>query len=156
MKRFDWKLLGLLAFILIIGIDTWTKYWAIGALQHTSISVGSFLGIDLSLTLATNLGAAWGVASSIPEVLLVIRCIIVAGLIWFLFSARCPISWRMPLVCALAGALSNIRDTFVWGHVIDMIDVRIYGYDYPVFNVADIAITLSVIVLFFRCRAKAI
>ncbi len=154
VKRDNWKVLGLIAFILIIAIDTWTKYWALGALQQAPISIGSFLGIDLSLTLTTNQGAAWGVASSIPKVLLAIRCIIILGLVWFLYSPRCPISWKIPLCCAIAGALSNIRDTFLWGHVVDMFDVRLFGYDYPVFNVADIAITLSVLVLFFRCRKK--
>ena len=44
----------------------------------------------------------------------------------------------------LAGAISNVIDTFVYGHVVDMIHFTFWGYDYAVFNLADSAVCLGV------------
>ena len=47
------------------------------------------------------------------------------------------------------GALCNILDYFFYGHVIDMLHFVFWGYDYPVFNVADSFICIGVFWLFF-------
>ena len=52
--------------------------------------------------------------------------------------------WGVSL--ALSGALGNMIDRFVYGAVVDFLDVRIW----PIFNVADIAIVCGVILLFGR------
>ena len=149
---FSWKRYAVAIFIVVFALDTWTKFWAMDFLHVQGIYIGSWIGIDLFLNLTTNQGAAWGVGASIPTVLFVLRVLVIVGLIVYLFSKRCPQNYRIPLCFALSGAISNVRDTLVWGHVIDMIDVRLWGYDFPVFNVADMAISLSVLVLFLRVR----
>ncbi len=150
-----WKLQSFVAFLFIFILDTGTKLWALAALKSQSIFVGSFLGIDLFFTLATNEGAAWSVGSDFPKLLLALRFIIIIGMSLYLFSRSCPTGWRIPLACALSGAICNVRDSCIWGHVIDMIDVILWGYSFPIFNVADCCICIAVVVLFFRINSIA-
>lgn len=47
----------------------------------------------------------------------------------------------------LGGAFGNLIDRVFYGYVIDFIDVYIFGYDYPIFNVADIGVVVGVFVI---------
>ena len=50
----------------------------------------------------------------------------------------------MPLVLLITGALGNIKDYFLYGHVIDMSHFTFREVDFPVFNVADSAVTVAI------------
>jgi signal peptidase II len=47
------------------------------------------------------------------------------------------------LAFVLGGALGNVIDRVLWGHVIDFIRVHYAGWSFPAFNVADTAITIG-------------
>ncbi len=47
------------------------------------------------------------------------------------------------LAFVLGGALGNVIDRVLWGHVIDFIRVHYAGWSFPAFNVADSAITVG-------------
>jgi signal peptidase II len=49
----------------------------------------------------------------------------------------------------LGGALGNVIDRVLWGHVIDFIRVHYEQWYFPAFNIADSAITLGAILLIF-------
>jgi signal peptidase II len=51
------------------------------------------------------------------------------------------------LSLVLGGALGNVIDRVLWGHVIDFIRVHYGGWDFPAFNVADSAITVGAALL---------
>ncbi len=101
------------------------------------------LGIDLQITHAVNTGAAWGIFSDFPHILVGCRILMILGLILFLVRYNKHPEWQIPLVCIISGAIGNVIDFFYYGYVVDMIQFRFWGYDYPVFNFAVSAIFIG-------------
>jgi signal peptidase II len=108
----------------------------------------NFFGIELSISHATNTGAAWGILGNHPLILITLRLLLIGGLSIYTFFYNEQKSWQPFLALILAGAIGNVIDFMFYGHVIDMIHLVMWGYDFPVFNIADSAITLAVFALF--------
>lgn len=103
-----------------------------------------FLGIEFSISYRTNTGAAWGVFADYPEYLTVFRICMVLLIVVYLFFFNKDCSWNWPFSLVISGACGNILDFFLYGHVVDMFHFKFWGYDYPVFNIADSAISIGV------------
>ena len=52
---------------------------------------------------------------------------------------------QIALSLLFAGAIGNFIDRLLHGEVVDFIDTNIFGYDFPIFNVADSSLTVGVI-----------
>lgn len=104
----------------------------------------NFLGIECSLVHAVNYGAAWGMFSDFQVPLLVLRILFIMGLSIYAIAFNKVKAFTIPLTLVIAGAVGNIIDYFVYGHVVDMIHFVFWGYDYPVFNIADSSIFIGV------------
>lgn len=107
----------------------------------------------LELEYAENCGAAFGLLRSAPAMLrgaIFDTAAIVASLaLLFLFvtgRGGPPFAWSVPFV--VSGAVGNLFDRLYNGYVVDFIHFH-YGssFDYPTFNVADIAIAIGVALL---------
>lgn len=122
--------------------DLWYPYGGIPVFKN-------FLGIEFSIVHATNTGAAWGIGGDHQDLLMGLRIVLIAGLILFLafFNKKSNNVW--PLWLIVTGAVGNVIDYFVYGHVIDMFHFILWGYDYPVFNVADSMIFIGIFWLLF-------
>ncbi len=101
----------------------------------------------LSLTYVQNTGAAFGVFKGYQHVLIVLS---VAVVVWIVreWLRRPPSVRAMQWGCALVmgGAIGNLIDRVRLGYVIDFIDLRVW----PVFNLADSAITIGVSLLIWH------
>lgn len=104
-------------------------------------------GIDFSINHVVNRGAAWGIFSSFHEYLLYGRMLIIGGLISYLSFVACPLSRQIPLTLILSGAIGNVFDHFIYGHVVDMFYFNFWGHPFAVFNIADSAITVGISIM---------
>ncbi len=108
----------------------------------------NFLGIDFSIGLAFNYGAAWGMFADFQNILLVIRIIVILGMFLYLFFVNKNRAAEIPLILIISGALGNVIDFFLYGFVVDFLQLNLWGYHFPVFNLADTWITIGVVWLF--------
>jgi signal peptidase II len=58
------------------------------------------------------------------------------------------------LALILGGAIGNVIDRALYGHVIDFLDVYVGGWHWPAFNIADSAITVGAALLIFDGMRK--
>lgn len=56
-------------------------------------------------------------------------------------------SWALSLI--LGGAIGNVIDRILYGHVIDFLDVHIGGWHWPAFNIADSAICIGAVLFIY-------
>jgi signal peptidase II len=150
----------LFGFSLIVGLivlilDILTKYWVHASIPlinyfHYSYPYGgipiskNFGGIEFSIVHTINSGAAWGMLSEFQFYLLLFRIALIVGIGIFLFFFNQHPLLSIPLSLIAAGAIGNVLDFFIYGHVIDMFHFVFWGYDYPVFNIADSAICIGI------------
>ena len=120
----------------------WYPYGGIGVFKN-------FLGIEFSISHQINHGAAWGVLSNYQLPLLYFRIALVAALLFYAVFVNKHKSWSIPLALIISGAAGNILDYFLYGHVVDMLHFVLWGYDFPVFNIADTAIFIGIVSLIF-------
>lgn len=104
-------------------------------------------GVNFSIVHVVNKGAAWGMLASLYQYLLAARIVIIGVLIGSLFFAKATGFRTLSFSLIIAGALGNVIDFFVYGHVIDMFYFTFGSYSYPVFNIADSAIFMGIALL---------
>ena len=73
----------------------------------------------------------------------------VALVIWLYTMPRSDKLLAAALALILGGALGNLWDRLVLGHVVDFISVHYGGYYFPAFNIADAAISVGAALMIF-------
>ena len=92
-----------------------------------------------------NTGGAWGIFSGNVAFLAVISLFVIVMLYFFLRSEKKLNKLSITYYGLLfAGIIGNCIDRIVNGYVTDFLNFFIFGYDFPVFNVADILIVVGV------------
>nr|MBF0221350.1 signal peptidase II [Desulfobulbaceae bacterium] len=137
-----------LLIFLIIACDQLTKLWIVDnfALYESKIIVPGFF----NLTFITNRGAAFGFLNGDYGPWRHIFFVVVAIVaLVFLVTAYKQFKDESRLygfsICLIAsGAIGNLIDRLRLGAVIDFLDFYVNDYHWPVFNVADSAITVGV------------
>ena len=109
------------------------------------IDIFNIFGINFSIGHVHNLGAAWGVLQNYHDVLFVFRCIFVIVFSTYIFFFNKKQSYNVPFCLIITGAVGNILDFIIYGFVVDMFHFNFWGYDYPLFNVADSSIFVGVV-----------
>lgn len=142
--------LALITSVLVVMIDRISKSFFSNLLDY-----GESLPIIkniLHMTLVNNTGIAFGLFKDQGFVFIIIPIIAVFLLIFNIFYYRNNDEILGPLYIfafslILGGAIGNLYDRIVFGYVIDFIDFRIW----PVFNVADSAITIGAVLIAIKC-----
>jgi len=95
------------------------------------------------ITNAHNSGAAFSIAPNATLFFLLASIVVAAGLIWYVARSPIPLASAALLGLILGGTVGNGYDRLVHGTVTDFIALHFW----PVFNVADAAITVGVVLL---------
>ncbi|KKQ49210.1 MAG: Lipoprotein signal peptidase [candidate division TM6 bacterium GW2011_GWF2_38_10] len=133
-----------------IGIDRVTKWWAM------TTSVDTTLCSCMNFSLLWNRGVTWGLFDDTAEVgfYILLGFIVLVTLFFavytFYYRYYCQRAFIVFEICVLSGAISNSVDRFLYGAVIDFIQLHLGSWYWPTFNVADIFIVIGVSGLMVR------
>ena len=127
--------------IIIFGADQLTKVLLFG--KEMSL-IGDFLWLKRA---GLNTGAAWGSFDGGRWIFVAVSVVIAGLIVYLMFSKKHFKSrfFKLSLGIMLGGLLGNLFDRIVLGGVRDFLAFNFF--DFPVFNVADIAITVATIML---------
>jgi signal peptidase II len=129
---------------IVIALDRWTKRWASSALPFNQpVPV---LGEFVRFTYTRNSGIAFGLGqgTGFPYYLFSILAAIVI-LAMFMRGRVTGGVRQLALALIFGGALGNLWDRVLSGEVVDFIEVGVRRWYWPVFNVADSAVSIGVV-----------
>lgn len=125
--------------------------------QIVKLFVGFSLELNTSITVFKNFfyisnvhnyGAAFSVLYG-NRIFLIIVSIITLVLVYYFLLKNKRFDWFNIILYSLliGGILGNLFDRIIYGYVVDYLDFYIFGYNFPIFNIADICIVISVILI---------
>ncbi|HLB52451.1 MAG TPA: signal peptidase II [Chlamydiales bacterium] len=133
------------SFFFLFLLDFASKLALLAYLPSSGVSFFQSAPFSFSLNLVFNTGAAWGLFPGHPELLFSLRIGIVLGVLLYLFYKK---KERFPLSLLVTGAIGNIFDYVLYGHVVDFLHFQFWGHSFPIFNFADCYITIAFFWLF--------
>ena len=130
--------------LLVVLIDQFSKAAAVTYLDEyvRNIVIKDFF----SLTLVFNDGAAWSLFSGRTLFLIIITVVSLLTIYQILYKSRTKFAIISGSIF-VGGIIGNLIDRIETGRVIDFLDFNIFGYNFPIFNLADTFIFIGVITL---------
>jgi signal peptidase II len=105
----------------------------------------------LYITSHRNRGAAWGILQGQMWLFYVITIVVIVAIMFYLHkAARGKMLLGVSLALMLGGAIGNFIDRVLRKEVVDFIHAYIFNYNFPVFNIADSALVIGVILLMIQ------
>ena len=134
--------------IVLFSVDQIIKTLAFNYLTNIKIVPGF-----LSLIYAKNEGVAFSLLSGNRIFIIMLSLILIFALIYILYKDHLSKNDNSLLTSVSYGLLfggifGNLFDRVLRGYVIDYIAINIFGHSLPIFNLADIGITIGVILMF--------
>ena len=150
-QRFDVQrlLLWLIVSAVVVILDQWTKALA---LAHLEYGQPVKLLPVLNMTLQYNTGAAFSFLSDAGGwqrwFFSAVAIVVSLGIcVWLARLPREEKLLALSLSLILGGAIGNLWDRLLLGHVVDFISVHYQRWYFPTFNVADSAVTVGAILM---------
>ena len=142
-----WRWLWLSAIVVVL--DQLTKQWVEEAfVLYESLPVTGFF----NLTLVYNTGAAFSFLADAGGwqrwfflILALVICIYLVY--WLLQLDKKQVALPLAIAMIIGGAVGNVIDRLLYGHVIDFLDFYYQQWHWPIFNIADSAIFVGVVIL---------
>ena len=132
--------------LFIIGIDQLTKWIIVSTMElgERITVIENFFYI----TSHRNSGAAWGILQGQMLFFYIVTAVVVIGIIYYIQKfAKNDTLLAIGLSFVLGGAIGNFIDRLFHQEVVDFADFYIFNYNFPIFNVADSALTIGVIIV---------
>src|SRR5699024_5103938 len=130
--------------LIVIGIDQGSK-WIVKTKMDLYEQI-PIIDNFFYITSHRNAGAAWGILQGQMTFFYIITVVFTIGIIYFLHKyAKDNVGLAISISLILGGAIGNFIDRLFRKEVVDFIDVMIFSYDYPIFNVADSFLVIGVI-----------
>lgn len=121
-------------------LDQLTKVYAVKNFQDPISVIGEFFTFRLS----GNTGIAFGI--ELPTTGIIVLTIILLLLVIYLLQKELNLKKNLTIISSaliIGGGLSNLIDRFTYGSVVDFISI----WKWPIFNLADIYITVGVLLI---------
>ena len=99
------------------------------------------------ITYTKNSGAAWSILKDQRILLLIITVMALFLINKYMNKENLSNLESFSYGMIIGGIVGNLFDRIVFGYVIDFIDFKIIGYNYPVFNLADTFIVVGIILM---------
>lgn len=99
------------------------------------------------LTYVKNSGAAWSILKDERILLLIISVIVLFLINKYMNKEKLSKLEEVSYGLIIGGIFGNLFDRIIYGFVIDFLDFKIFGYNYPIFNLADTFIVIGVILM---------
>jgi signal peptidase II len=148
--------LGLIAALVALAADQGSKLFLLYVVGFIHMSPGQSIPVlpFFNLMMDWNPGISYGLfpATSWVGTMILVGFSIMAviGLSWWLWGTTSH-SLALGLGLIIGGAIgNNLIDRVIYGRVADFFHFYAYGYDWYVFNVADIAITFGAIAMIYE------
>ena len=141
-------ILAILGVIFLIAADQITKYMAVLSLKEQP-SIPIIQGV-FELLYVENRGAAFGILQNRQWMFVILTLVILAFIGWIFYKLPFTVRYlplRLVAVGLTAGAVGYMIDRVRLGYVVDFFYFKLI--DFPVFNVADIYVVVTIIVLAF-------
>lgn len=139
--------LYLLAIIVLVTIDQFSKYLIT---QNLFDGVKEIVLIKdfFNITNVKNYGAGFSILQNQRMFLIIVTFVALIFVTYLLLKSKNSESLnRVCYILIIGGAIGNLIDRLTLGYVIDFLDFYIFGYDFPVFNLADSFLTIGCILL---------
>ena len=147
--------LGAIAAVVALAADQGSKWFLLYRADFVHMAPGSAIPVlpFFNLVMVWNRGISYGLfQSSSPggtALLVAVSVVAVAGLGWWLWGTTSR-SLALGLGLVIGGAIgNNMIDRVIYGRVADFFHFYGFGYDWYVFNVADLAITMGAVAIMY-------
>ena len=145
MKKKSNIILSIVLVIVLLGIDLLFKY-----LVSTYLTTVNIIDNFFSLTYVLNDGAAFSLFASRTYLLIIIALICLFFIIYELKNNLDDRVLSIGYSLVLAGLLGNFLDRLMDGYIIDYLSFKIFTYNFPIFNFADILIVVGIIIVMIK------
>lgn len=140
LKKETW--LAILLVVSLIAIDQISKLaieaWLLGLPGNIQVVIPNFFNFRL----AYNTGGGWSIFAENTWLLFAASTLMIVGLVWWYTKNEFWFT-RLTLLILIAGAIGNWIDRALYLHVIDFLQFFPFGYPFPVFNFADMCISVG-------------
>lgn len=103
------------------------------------------------ITNVHNTGAAFSILEGSKMLFIVVGIFAIGLIIWYFTTIDEKTEYDVMIISLLIGGIiGNLVDRIIHGYVIDFLSFNIFGYNFPVFNLADTFIVVAIVLLFAR------